>query len=99
MAVHANCKTDPWADNAVPYICWDRQWTVADIRGRLRAAKDAERHRLMAWLMRELKTTEVWNFLTPGDIQREFEGIRPWLGPARPLWEHLLGMWHEMGRV
>jgi len=49
-------ETAKWTEDAVPYICWDRRWTVADIRARLRAAQGVERHRLMAWLMRELKT-------------------------------------------
>lgn len=53
----------------------------------------------MAWLMRELKTQEVWFFLKPADVQREFEGIRLWLGPARPLWEYLLKAWHELGKL
>jgi len=92
-------RTSNWTDDTVPYICWDRDWTVADIRNRLRSAQGVEQHRLMAWLMRELKIPEVWFFLTPTEIQREFEGISRWLGPARPLWEYLLGMWHELGKL
>ena len=94
-----NVQTSTWTDDTIPYICWDRNWTVADIRSRLRTADDAERHRLMAWLMRELKTQEVWFFLKPADVQREFNDISRWLGPARPLWEHLLEMWHELGKL
>ena len=68
-----------WSDDTVPFICWDRQWTVADIQRRLKCAQGVARHRLMAWLMRELKTSEVWAFLQPTEIQREFEGISRWL--------------------
>ena len=68
-----------WTDDTVPYICWDRQWTVADIQRRLKCAQGVARHRLMAWLMRELKTSEVWAFLQPTEIQRELEGISRWL--------------------
>ena len=32
-------ETAKWTEDAVPYICWDRRWTVADIRARLRAAQ------------------------------------------------------------
>ena len=92
-------QTSNWTDDTVPYICWDRDWTVADIRSRLRTTQGVERHRLIAWLMRELKTTEVWFFLKPEDIQREFEGVSRWLGPARNLWVHLLRMWHELGKL
>ena len=92
-------QTASWTDDTVPYICWDRNWTVGDIRKRLRQESGVELHRLMAWLMRELKTPEVWFFLKPGDIQREFEGISRWLGPSRPLWEYLLKTWHELGKL
>jgi len=92
-------ETDKWTDDTIPYICWDRQWTVADIRHRLASMQGVERHRIMAWLMRELKTSEVWYFLKPTEIQREFEGISRWLGPSRPLWTYLLGIWHELGKL
>lgn len=92
-------QTTKWTDETIPYICWDRDWTVANIRERLQSSQGVERHRLMAWLMRELKTQEVWFFLKPADVQREFEGIRLWLGPARPLWEYLLRTWHELGKL
>ena len=92
-------QTSNWTDDTIPYICWDRHWTVADIRERLHSSQGVERHRLMAWLMRELKTPEVWFFLKPADVQREFDGIRRWLGPSRPLWDYLLRMWHELGKL
>jgi hypothetical protein len=91
--------TSCWHDDAVPYICWDREWTVGEIRRRLRSFQGVERHRLMAWLMRELKTSEVWYFLKPDEIRDEYAGISRWLGPARPLWTHLLETWHELGKL
>ena len=94
-----NPTSSTWTDDTVPYICWDRPWTVADIRHRLATSEGTERHRLMAWLMRELKTTEVWFFLDPVEIQREFDGVSRWLGAARPLWTYLLKTWHELGKL
>ena len=92
-------ETSKWTDDTIPYICLDRHWTVADIRDRLRSAQGVERHRLMAGLMRELKTPEVWFFLEPTEVQREFGAISRWLGPARPLWTYLLEIWHELGKL
>ena len=92
-------ETSQWTDDTIPYFCWDRRWTVGDIRRRLHSAQGIERHRLIAWLMRELKTPEVWFFLKPTEIQREFEGVSRWLGPAKPLWTHLLRIWHELGKL
>lgn len=91
--------TKDWANDTIPYICWDRDWTVADIRERLHSEQGVERHRLMAWLMRELKTPEVWFFLSPLEIKEEFDQISRWLGPARPLWNYLLRIWHELGKI
>ncbi len=92
-------ETAKWSEDTVPYICWDRRWTVADIRQRLSSTAGVERHRLIAWLMRELTPSEVWFFLQPPDVYREFDGIKRWLGPARPLWEYLFRTWHELGKI
>ena len=69
-------ETSTWSDETIPYICWDRDWSVAEIRSRLLSSEGVEKHRLMAWLMRELKTPEVWFFLKPTDIRQEFAGPR-----------------------
>ncbi len=91
--------TTNWSDDTIPYICWDRDWTVADIRERLHLAQGVERYRLMAWLMRELKTPEVWYFLSLSEIRDEFSQISRWLGPAEPLWVYLLRKWNELGKI
>ncbi|HMP73796.1 MAG TPA: hypothetical protein PKE55_11095 [Kiritimatiellia bacterium] len=88
-----------WTEQAVPYICWDRNWTVGDIKQRLTDAQGSSRHQLMAWLMRELKTSEVWYFLKPTEIYQEFDHIKRWLGPAESRWTFLLKTWHELGKV
>jgi len=91
-----NCK---WSADDIPYICWDRQWTVGEIRRRLQAQETGERFRVMAWLMRELKTSEVWSFLTPDAVYANFSEIKPWLGSSRSFWEYILGTWHELGKI
>ena len=49
-----------WPDDYIPYICWDRHWTVGEIRRRLQLEDSDEKFRVLAWLMRELKPSEVW---------------------------------------
>lgn len=88
-----------WSDDEIPYICWDRNWTAGEIRRRLQVSGVNERHRVMAWLMRELKTTELWQFITPREIDDNFAELKPFLGPASDLWEYLLGTWHELGKL
>lgn len=94
-----NHMAEKWRDDDIPYICWDRTWTVAEIRRRLRCATGIERYRLMAWLMRELKTVEVWYFLTPSEVYQDFDEIKQWLGPSKELWVYLFRTWHELGKV
>jgi hypothetical protein len=53
----------------------------------------------MAWLMRELKSFEVWYFLKPSEVYRDFDAIKRWLGPSKDMWENLFEVWHAMGRV
>ncbi len=88
-----------WTNDTVPYICWDRTWTVGEIRQRLNSTEGVEKYRLIAWLMRELKTSEVWFFLTPPEVYRDFDEIKRWLGPAKELYEYLFRTWHELGKI
>ena len=91
-------ETSQWTDETVPYICWDRGWSVGEIARRLSNSEGEKRHRLMAWLMRELKTGEVWYFLRPDEVYRDFQSIQRWLGSARELWVYLFRTWHELGK-
>jgi hypothetical protein len=91
--------TDQWTDQTIPYICWDRNWTVGHIRDLLKQKTGDDRYRLMAWLMRELKSFEVWYFLKPSEVYRDFDAIKRWLGPSKDMWENLFEVWHAMGRV
>lgn len=88
-----------WPDEHIPYICWDRHWTVGDIRRRLDAQDTGERFRVLAWLMRELKPSEVWFFITPSVVYSQFDAVKPWLGESRRFWEYLLETWHELGKL
>lgn len=83
----------------MPYICWDRNWTVGEIRRRLQTQDSSERFRVLAWLMRELKPGEVWAFVTPGQVYQDFASLAPFLGKTKSFWQYLLGKWHELGKI
>ena len=87
-----------WSEDHIPYICWDRKWTVGDIRRRLQAEDSNERFRIMAWLMRELKPSEVWFFLSPAQVYKDLPAIEPFLATSKSFWQYLLGTWHELGK-
>jgi hypothetical protein len=88
-----------WSDDQIPYICWDRRWTVGEIRQRLQIQDSDEPLRVLAWLMRELKPSEVWYFTSPQAVYSQFDALKPWLGKTRSFWEYLLGTWHELGKL
>lgn len=46
-----------------PSFCWDRNWTIAEIRQKLVQADEKERISLVAWILREGTFTEIWNLL------------------------------------
>jgi len=92
-------QNENWSEDSVPYICWDRSWTVGEIRKRLQAEDSTERGRVLAWLMRELKPGEVWLFVTPAQVYQDFASVAPLLGKTRQFWQYLLGTWHELGKI
>lgn len=92
-------QNENWSEDHVPYICWDRNWTVGDIRRRLQAQDSAERFHILAWLMRELKPGEVWRFVEPALVFQNFASIEPFLGKSKSFWEYILGTWHELGKI
>jgi hypothetical protein len=92
-------STDLDDPEAVPYFLWDEPMTVAELRGRLRAASRAERARLLAKVLREARDDEVWRFTDPQGVADAWHEIELHLGRRREFWRFLLGAWAEQGRV
>lgn len=88
-----------WSDDHVPYICWDRNWTVGDIRGRLAGLGWPEKADLAAWIMREAKFQDVWVFLTPEEVGSHISLLLPKLGRRRELWEYIVRTWYDLGKL
>jgi hypothetical protein len=84
-------------DDGRPYFLWDETRTTREFRQALATASAEERHRLVGKLMREARDTDVWKFVAPAEVWREFDRIRPYLGRRRRFWEYLLGGWHRDG--
>ncbi len=80
-------------------FAWDRPETADSLRKRLAAATGVEWLRLAAWLMREARVEEVWQFLTLRQVADHFTELSPLLGRRRPVWEHLMQAAHELGRI
>jgi hypothetical protein len=84
-------------DSAVPYFLWDDPMTLGELRARLRAASEPERERLVGKILREARDTDVWQFITPQALSRDFARYAPHLGRRRTFWEYTLGMWRTLG--
>jgi hypothetical protein len=82
-----------------PYFCWDRTWSMDDIKSRLTACAPEDWPMLAAWIMREARFEDVWVFLKPDEIASRFGELKSFLGRKREFWEYILGAWHELGKL
>lgn len=80
-------------------FAWDRPESAASLRAKLAAPSSPEWLRTAAWLMREARVDQVWQFLSLRQIADLFPQLGPLLGRRRPLWEYLLRAAHELGRL
>ena len=80
-------------------FAWDRPETAATLRAKLADTTSPEWVRTAAWLMREARVDQVWQFLTLQQVSEHFPQLSPMLGRRRPVWEYLLCTAHELGRL
>jgi hypothetical protein len=88
-----------FSEQEIPYFCWDRPWTVREIRERLQAAEGMERDKLAAWIMREAAFRDVWQFLSPAEVRELFPRVMLQLGRWKEFWQYILGTWRELGKI
>lgn len=84
-------------NQAVPYFLWDRKVTVGELRSALADTSDPRRIPLLRALLREARPDEVWNFVSPELVAREWDAISPGLGRRREFWAWLISAWREHG--
>jgi len=80
-------------------FAWDRPETADSLRERLLKSSRSEWLRLAAWILREARVEEVWQFLTLREVADAFPHLCGKLGHRRSVWEHLLKAAHELGRL
>jgi hypothetical protein len=81
----------------VPYFLWDRDMTVAQLRGALAVPGACDREALLAHLLREARPDEVWEFVSPHVVAAEWPRLAPRLGRRRAFWAWLLAQWQDLG--
>jgi hypothetical protein len=72
--------------NAVPYFLWDDRMTVAQAKGVLASADVRARDELVARILREANTRDVWLFVDWNVIDEAWPRIEQRLGRARGMW-------------
>jgi len=80
-------------------FAWDRIESAETLRIRLATEDPSTWLQTVAWLMREARVDQVWEFLTLRQVAEAFPKVSPLLGRRRPVWEHLLRAAHELGRI
>lgn len=86
-------------EDKVPSFCWDRNWTVSEIRRRLQNSKGWDRDLLMAWILRESPISEVWDYLSPLEVADSLPKINRFLGRRKDFWNYIIGAWRELGKI
>jgi len=79
-------------EDARPYFLWWTDETVADLRRHLASSDPEERAYWAGALLREANTRDVWLFVKPSDLRRDWTRITRHLGRGRAMWAWLLRM-------
>ena len=85
-------------ETEIPYFAWDRKKTVADIKAAIGKEPDLQ-IKTIAWIMREAKFDDVWQFISPKELWQSFDEILPFLGRKKEFWQYMLRTWNELGKI
>src|SRR5437879_3744506 len=85
--------------DAVPYFLWDTGMTVAELRASLAAGPSRARDELIARVLREANSRDVWLFLDWPAIEEAWPRIEHRLGRARGVWAMLIDRKRENERA
>jgi hypothetical protein len=85
--------------NAVPYFLWDDHMTVAQAKAILAGPETRARAELIARILREANTRDVWLFLDWSTIDEAWPRVEMRLGRALGMWALLRSRHLENMRV
>ncbi len=80
-----------------PYFLWDEDVSIGELRSILASADDVRRARLLAKMLREARDTDVWEFVTPAQVDAALPTLGRRLGRRRRFWEYLIEGWKGDG--
>jgi hypothetical protein len=85
--------------DAVPYFLWNENTTVGELRAILQNPEDPARAIYAGRVMREGTVADVWQFLTPREVEALWPRVQRYLGRRRNFWKQLLEAWKSHGAL
>jgi hypothetical protein len=83
-------SSDLLRDETRPYFLWWTDVTVGRLRDLLRSPDTQERAYWLGALLREANSRDVWLFVTPDQVRRDWPHLIRHLGRSRSMWAWLL---------
>jgi hypothetical protein len=87
--------TDMTQQDLRPYFLWDEDVSIAELREVLSGPPGFLRDRLFGKMLREARDIDVWHFVTPHQVAREYMGLKRRIGRRFPFWQFLINGWIE----
>lgn len=87
-------------DSDHPWFLWSEEMTAGELR-QILAGEQGEYLQgvYLGRLLREARLKEIWEFLTPEDIQAHWPRLERHLGRKKPFWQFLMAIWKKHGLV
>ena len=82
-----------------PYFLWDCDLTLEEFRLGLQNPDANVRAYLVGKLMRQAKPDDVFNYVSPREIQELWPRLERYLDRSRPFWTWLFERWKAQGRA
>ena len=73
-----------------PYVLWDLDLTLEELRERLRSQDAEVRIHFLAKVLRQAKPDDALQFVSLTEIARQWQRLAPRLGDRRGFWSWLL---------
>lgn len=85
-------------DSDRPWFLWSEDMTAGELRKILAGEQGAYLQGVyFGRLLREARLKEIWEFLTPEDIEKHWPQLERHLGRKKSFWEFLLATWRKHG--
>jgi hypothetical protein len=89
--------TDMSRGDLRPYVLWDENVSIDELRAVLSGPPSFTRDRYLGKMLREARDIDVWQFVTPEQVARELPRLRRRVGQRFAFWSFLIEGWQRDG--